>query len=105
MDYKEITLLFNGLISSIDYMLENAIYKEKETIAQIKEKVQIWFNDFKLNKTLINITVEDIKFLDLEITDLFDKYIAVEDSLENYIERISYNFGLLKKVWKDEKLK
>ena len=105
MDYKEITLLFNGLISSIDYMLENAIYKEKETIAQIKEKVQIQFNDFKLNKTLINITVEDIKFLDLEITDLFDKYIAVEDSLENYIERISYNFGLLKKVWKDEKLK
>lgn len=105
MNYKEIHSLFDGLIDSIDYMLENNFYKERDIIFQIKGKILNWFEDFRVSKSLINITVEDIKFLDLEITDLFDKYIAVEDVLENYIERTSYNFGLLKKAWKDEKLK
>lgn len=105
MEYKEINSLFTGLIESLNSMLEHDLYQEKEIIVQIKEKTQNWFNDFKNNKTLTNIKVEDIKFLDLEITDLLDKYIMIESALENYVERTSYNFGILEKIWKDEILK
>lgn len=104
MDCMEISLLFDELIESLDFMLDNDFYTEKEVINQIKEKVQNWFDDFKKSKTLKNIKVEDIQFLDLEIIDLQDKYIMIEPVLENYIERTSYNFGILEKEWKDEML-
>ena len=104
MDYVEITSLFTELIESLDYMLDNDFYIEKDLIMQIKEKVQSWFDDFKITKKLSNIKIDDIKFLDIEIIDLQDKYIMIESVLENYVERASYNFGILEKAWKDEML-
>jgi len=104
MDYKEIELLFTGLVESINDMIQTDLYTEKELINQIKEKVENWFDSFKNSKSLTKIKLEDIKFLDLEIIDLQDKYIMIEPVLENYIERTSYNFGILEKAWKDEML-
>ena len=104
MEYKEIELLFTELIESLNDMLKNDLYTEKELINQIKEKVEIWLDSFKNSKSLTKIQLEDIQFLDLEIIDLQDKYIMIEPVLENYIERTSYNFGILEKAWKDEML-
>lgn len=105
MDYKEIELLFTELVESLNDMIQTDLYTEKELINQIKEKVEIWFDSFKKSKSLTKIKLEDIKFLDLEIIELQDKYIMIEPVLENYIERTSYNFGILEKIRKDELLK
>ena len=75
MNQEEINTLFIALIKDIDVMIEKDFYKEKQIIKEIKEKVQDWFNDFKISKTLNNITLENIKFIDEEITELIDKYI------------------------------
>ena len=104
MEYKEIELLFTELVESLNDMLKNDLYTEKELINQIKEKVEIWLDSFKNSKSLTKIQLEDIQFLDLEIIDLQDKYIMIEPVLENYIERTSYNFGIHEKAWKDEML-
>ena len=105
MNYKEIEILFDGLIESLNDMLQTDLYTEKELINQIKEKVENWFDSFKKSKSLTKIKLEDINFLDLEIIELQDKYIMIEPVLKNYIERTSYNFGILEKNWKDEMLK
>ena len=78
MNQEEINTLFIALIKDIDAMIEKDFYKEKQIIKEIKEKVQDWFNDFKISKTLNNITLENIKFIDEEITELIDKYIMIE---------------------------
>lgn len=105
MNYKEIEILFNGLIEALNDMLKTNLYTEKELINQIKEKVVNWGDSFKKSKSLTKIKLEDIRFLDIEIIELQDKYIMIEPILENYIERISYNFRILEKIWKDEMLK
>ena len=46
----------------------------------------------------------DIEYIDLELTDFFDKYIKIESVKENYSERILYNFSHLMKEWKNEML-
>ena len=38
MNYKEIEILFDGLIKSLNDMLQTDLYTEKELINQIKEK-------------------------------------------------------------------
>ena len=104
MNQEEINTLFIALIKDIDAMIEKDFYKEKQIIKEIKEKVQDWFNDFKISKTLNNITLENIKFIDEEITELIDKYIMIEPVEENHVERLSYDFGILERIWKDEML-
>ena len=104
MNQEEINTLFIALIKDIDAMIEKDFYKEKQIIKEIKEKVQDWFNDFKISKTLNNITLENIKFIDEEITELIDKYIMIEPVEENHVERLSYDFGILERIWNDEML-
>ena len=64
--------------------------------------IENWFNSFKATKSLLSINVSDLNFVDLEISDLFDKYIEIEPIEKNYCEILSYNFSILKKYWKDE---
>ena len=104
MNQEEINTLFIALIKDIDAMIEKDFYKEKQIIKEIKEKVQDWFNDFKISKTLNNITLENIKFIDEEITELIDKYIMIEPVAENHVERLSYDFVILERIWIDEML-
>ncbi len=42
--------------------------------------------------------------MDLEITDFFAQYVAIESVKANYSERLSYDFGELEILWKKEML-
>lgn len=104
---KEITIinkLFCNIIKNIDLILTNDFYNQKGELLQVKEKINNWFQDFSETGTLLTITPTEVEFLDLEITDLFDKYIKVEPVKQNYSERLSYYYGILKREWKDELL-
>ncbi len=96
---------FNSIIENIDTILESSFYEEKEPLLEVKDIINSWYEDYKKNNTLKNINVEDLKKLDLEITDYFAKYVETEPIKENYCERLSYDFGELEELWKAEMLK
>ena len=104
MEDKEITNLFSKLLININKAQNDNHYSEKEQLNTIEIKVKKWYESYKETYSLKNIKIEDLNFIDREITDLFDKYISLESIENNYIEIMLYNFGLLEKYWKDEML-
>ena len=50
------------------------------------------------------INSNELKNIDLEITDFFAKYVETEPIEENYAERLSYDFSELESYWKEEML-
>ncbi len=78
-------------------MLESDIYNEKDIILKIKTLVEDWYNNYIKSNSLNLIKSENLKFLDLEITSLFDKYIKRETVKKNYCERLYYSFSILEK--------
>ncbi|MBR1413213.1 MAG: hypothetical protein IJ574_00900 [Bacilli bacterium] len=105
MNNKDIDTFFSKILEDIDKIIENDFYIEKKNILVIKNKIQEWYVCYKKNKTLKKINVKDLEFIDKEINDLFDKYIISEPINENYIERLSYDFGHIKKYWKSENVR
>lgn len=104
MNCNEINSLFLKVLEDIDLIMNDDFYNEKSSLLSVKEIIQNWYNNFQEQKTLKAINPENLKFADLEITDLFDKYLKTESVTNNFTERLSYDFGILKKVWKDQML-
>ena len=96
---------FDSIIENIDTILESSFYEKKEPLLWVKEVINSWHEDYEKNNTLTNISTEDLKKLDLEITDYFAKYVETEPNNENYCERLSYDFGELEELWEAEMLK
>lgn len=103
---ENITSYFNDVLENIDIIIKNDFYKEKdkENFYEIKEIIKSWYDDYRENSTLKSINPNELKNIDLEITDFFDKYMIHESNEENYSERLLYNFGHLEKGWKNEML-
>ena len=101
-DLIEINRLFETIIETVGFMLKNDLYTEKGVLLKIKESIEKWYEDFKTNDSLVSINVDDLKFLDLEVTELLSKYIKIEPVSKNHSEVLSYYFGIVKKYWKDE---
>lgn len=101
----EIDELFLTIIKTVDLMLGSDFYTEKQAILGIKENIENWYANFKVKDSLLGISVENLKNLDLEITEIFSKYIKTESTIINYSEVLSYYFNRLKRCWKDEFLK
>lgn len=102
MNKQEINELFNILINTLDLIFLNEFYTDTLELKKVRKKINEWYNSFKRSGTLININPEDVKFLDIEVTNFFDKYIESEPVSHNYTEILSFNFGQLEKYWKDE---
>lgn len=101
---RDINSYFDGVINNINIILNNDFYDNKDNLEEVKNKVLEWQEDYKKNNTLKGISVKDLEYLDLEITDFFADYVATEPIKENYAERLSYDFSILEKKWKDEML-
>lgn len=101
---RDINSYFDGVINNINIILNNEFYSNKDNLEDVKNKVISWQKDYKKNNTLKGIDVKDLEYLDLEITDFFADYVAIEPAKENYAERLSYDFSVLEHKWKDEML-
>lgn len=104
MNYKENDLLFLKIFDDIDNIMNDNFYHEKDSLIKIKQIIQNWYNEFTNKKTLKKINLEELKFVDSEVTDLFDAYVQTESTKNNFTERLYFNFSILKKSWKDEML-
>lgn len=105
MERKDIVVidgLFLETIKNLDLMLESDFYKEKDIIIKIKEHLKNWYEKFNISNNLLAITPDDLKSIDLEVTELFSQYIKTESPLNNYSEILSYNLSNIKRYWKDE---
>ncbi len=104
MDYKEVDLRFLKIFDNIDNIMSNEFYKDKGQLLKVREIFEQWYEEFKLKKTLKTISVKELEYLDLEITDIFDMYISTEPVKSNYAERLLFNLDILKEMWKEEML-
>ena len=100
MNNKDI--LFKKIIENIDKIITDDFYNDKQNLLEVKKCIKKWQQEFELRKVLTTISVSDLKFIDIEISSLFDMYISVEPVEKNFVERLSYDFSLLKKIWKEE---
>ena len=102
----DFNLYFERVIECINSIHKSDMYdvNEKENLNNVKKKIEYWYNFYLKSNTLKEINPSDIEYIDLEITDFFDKYIKTESINENYSERLLYDFGLLMKEWKNEML-
>lgn len=103
---RDIKSYFDGVLENIDIILQDRFYKleNKDTIKEIKNKINNWYNIYKTKKTLKFIEPKELEYIQLEITDLFDEYYIDEDIDKNYTERLLYDFSHLAHYWKDEML-
>ena len=97
--------IFITLIKTIDLVLDNDFYYDTEQLNKCKHIIEKWYESFKQNNTLTKIELNNLKFLDLEISDFFGKYIESEPVEHNYTEILTYYFSNLKRYWKNEKEK
>ena len=104
MEQDRVCVLFKNILDTINLILQDDFYTQKESLTDIKIKVLNWYDDYKQNSTLKNISVVELEYVDFEIIDLFDNYIVIESVKQNYVERLSYYFSILKKEWKNEML-
>jgi hypothetical protein len=104
MGNEAIEQTFLSIFESIDYIMHSSFYEDKLNIAKIKKIFKKWYSSYTQYKTLKEISIKELKYLDLEITNIFDRYIKDEPVKENYVERLSYDFSLLEKEWKKEVL-
>ena len=98
---------FDGVLENIDIILNSNFYADEDKINfnKLKEKIESWYTVYKEANTLKGIEVKDLKEIELEIADFFDKYIVKEPVKENYAERLLYDFSHLEDDWKKEMLK
>ncbi|MGM9877990.1 MAG: hypothetical protein ACI33S_04995 [Bacilli bacterium] len=103
---REIDFIFDDIIECMNCVDKSDVYNknDKENLIKIKNKIEYWYKSYLKNSTLKEIMPNDIEYIDLELTDFFDKYIKIESVKENYSERILYNFSHLMKEWKNEML-
>lgn len=101
-DIIEIKNLLNEIITTIDKVLNNSFYINDNELFRVKNIVKNWYQDFQKSNTLTTIDIQDLKYIDLKISDFFDKYIETEPMEHNYTEILAFNIGILKKYWKDE---
>ena len=101
---RDIKSYFEGVLENIDIILQDSFYKQynKDTIKEIRNKINNWYKSYKEKKTLKYIEPKELEYIQLEITDLFDKYYIDEDINKNYTERLLYDFSHLEHYWKDE---
>ena len=83
---RDIKSYFNGVLENIDIILQDNFYKleNKDTIKEIRNKINNWYNTYKEKKTLKYIDAKELEYIDIEITELFDKYYIDEDIDKNY---------------------
>jgi hypothetical protein len=82
--------------------LNDKFYADVQSLPQVKNIIKNWYNDFKKDNSLTNISTKDLEILDLEVTEFFDKYIETEPISHNYSEVLSYYLSNLERYWKDE---
>lgn len=99
---KEIVKLFSDFLKTLNLVFCDKFYEKTLELKKVKSIMYNWFLYFQSDKSLIHINPNEIEFVDLEITDFFDKYIEIEDALHNYTEILSFNLSQLEKYWKDE---
>lgn len=104
MKKRDTNSYFEGVISNIDIILNSDFYKDKDSLNEVKTKIIKWYDSYKKNKTLKEISPKELEDIDLEITDFFAKYVETESIKENYAERLSYDFSELESYWKEELL-
>ena len=101
---RDINSYFKGVLENIDNILSNDFYQNKQNLIDVKHLIEKWFNNYKKTNSLKMIDSNDLKYLDLEITDYFANYIELEPLKKNFAERLSYDFGHLEQFWKKEML-
>ena len=103
---SDVNSYFEDIIECMNCIHKSDVYdnNEKENLNNVKKKIEYWYNSYLKSNTLKTINPNDIKYMDLEITDFFDKYIKIESVKENYSERLLYDFSHLEKEWKNEML-
>ncbi len=103
---RNIESYFEGIIENINIIMNDDFYDEKDKIIleTVKEKIENWYKSYKYEDTLKKIDIKTLEYIDLEITDFFDKYLEKESVKGNYSERLSYDFGKLEDYWKNEML-
>ena len=99
---KEINKLFSDFLKTLNLVFSDKFYEKTLELKKVKSIMYNCFLNFQSNKSLIHINPKEIEFVDLKITDFFDKYIEIEDALRNYTEILSFNLSQLEKYWKDE---
>lgn len=103
-EQRDIKSYFDGVLENISIILKNDFYKneDKSIFNFIKVKIENWYKIYIEENTLKGIEPKELEYIELEITDFFDKYITSESVKENYAERLSYDFGYLEICWKEE---
>jgi len=103
---RDVNSYFEKIIECINSIHKSDMYDGdgKENLNNVKKKIEDWHNSYLKSNTLKEINPNDIKFIDMEIIDFFDKYVKIESVNENYSERLLYDFGHLMKEWKNEML-
>ncbi len=101
---RNINSYFEGVIENIDIILNDNFYQNKEALYDVKSRAIEWYDSYRKFNTLTNIDPNELKDMDLEITDFFAQYVAIEPVKTNYSERLSYDFGELEILWKKEML-
>ena len=96
----------DGVLENIMIILNSNFYKneDKNGLEDVYVKMKKWYEFYKEKNSLKGIEPYDLKNMDFDITDFFDKYIATENVKENYAERLLHDFGYLEKEWKKEML-
>lgn len=102
MEKKEISILFTNLLNTIDLILNSEFYTDKCDLIEVKVKIEEWYRNYKNSSSLKSINYKDLEFMDSDIMELFDEYIKTESVSNNYVERLSYDFNILLKKWKEE---
>ena len=72
---RDIESYFEGVLENIDIILDNSFYKDedKEGLKYVKLKIKDWYKIYMEKNTLKGIEPDELKKIDLEITDFFDK--------------------------------
>lgn len=99
---SDIGKLFINIINDINLIEKSKFYKKDDSFRKIKEIIEQWYDNYKINNELTSIMLKDLEYLDLEITSFFDQYIESESTKENYSERLYYDFCNLEKKWKND---
>ncbi len=92
--------IFEKIYDSIYEMEKRKLYSEKEKLELIKKNIKNVHCIYLNSQSLERVSNTLLKEIDFDILDLFDKYIVLESKNENFCERLSYNFEILKEKWK-----
>lgn len=101
---RDINSYFDGVLNNIDTILNDDFYENKESLLSVRKKILKWYDSYKKSKSLKKIDPNELKDLDLEITDFFARYVKIEPVKQNYTERLSFDFSELESLWKEEML-